>query len=61
MTPEQLRTTADYHVGHDLVTRLGHVVAIVADKDAALRAAADEIERLTAELASLKGSSCATS
>lgn len=50
VTPDSLRTIADYHGGHDLAARLAHVDAIMADKNEALRKAADEIERLQASL-----------
>lgn len=50
MTPCTLRTLAEYHAGRDLADRLAHVEDVIRQQADGLRWAADEIERLQAEL-----------
>jgi hypothetical protein len=49
-----LRLLASYHMGTDLADRLAHAERTQRQQREALVQAADEIERLTAELAKLR-------
>ena len=50
MTPTHLRTLASYHAGTDLTARIAHVEDVIRQQAEGLRWAANEIERLQAEL-----------
>ena len=50
MTHSTLRTLAQYHSGADLQARLAHAEDIIRQQREGLAWAADEIERLQAEL-----------
>ena len=50
MTPYRLRTLAQFHSGTDLKARLADAEDIIRQQREGLAWAADEIERLTAEL-----------
>jgi len=49
-----LRLLSSYHMGTDLADRLAHAERVQRQQREALVTAADEIERLTAELAKLR-------
>jgi hypothetical protein len=53
-----LRLVSGYHMGTDLVDRIAHTERVQRQQRDALAQAADEIERLTAELAKAKAESC---
>ena len=61
---KHLRMLSSYHMGIDLCDRLAHAERVQKQQREALAKAADEIERLTAELAKSKaetqpaGNSC---
>lgn len=50
MTPSTIRTLAQFHSGTDLPARLAHAEDIIRQQREGLAWAADEIERLQAEL-----------
>jgi len=50
-----LRLVSGYHMGTDLVDRIAHAERVQRQQRDALAQAADEIERLTAELAAKGG------
>ena len=50
MTPSTLRTLAQFHSGTDLQARLAHAEDVIRQQREGLVWAADEIERLQAEL-----------
>ena len=52
-----LRLLSSYHMGTDLADRLSHAERVQKQQREALMTAADEIERLTAELAKAKAES----
>jgi hypothetical protein len=52
-----LRLVSGYHMGTDLVDRIAHAERVQRQQRDALAKAADEIERLTAELAKAKAES----
>jgi hypothetical protein len=51
----RLRTVAEYQSGTDLPARLAHIENVIATQRASLIEAADEIERLTAQLEQMSG------
>lgn len=50
MTPNRLRTLARFHSGTDLQARLAYAEGVIRQQRDGLAWAADEIDRLTAEL-----------